>query len=126
MTKKEAFALYQTTEYTFLNRVGSNKSCFHRLEIKGTDEARILQQLVGWTSAQTLKEAIQKNQIRNFPITTNDIIREESIYDPQLPIIQGKSIIRIKEHHKTTPRISLPPLMAKHHQNMELDMDFSL
>ena len=94
MTKKEAFALYQTTEYTFLNRVGSNKSCFHRLEIKGADEARILQQLVGWPSAQTLKEAIQKNQIRNFPITTNEISRVEAIYGPQIPIIKVKAIRR--------------------------------
>ena len=32
----------------------------------------------------------------------------------------------IPDHHKTIPRIPLPPIMAKHHQNVELDMDFYL
>ena len=41
-TKNEAFAEDQTTEYTFLNTVDSNKSCFHRREIKGADKSRIL------------------------------------------------------------------------------------
>ena len=45
----------QTTDYKFLNTVDSNKSCFHKQEIKVEDEARILQQLLGWTSTQTLK-----------------------------------------------------------------------
>ena len=40
-----------------------------------------------------------------------------------MPIIQGKAIRRSPEHHKTITRISLPRLMAKHHQNVELAMD---
>ena len=86
-TKNEAFAEYQTTDYKFINTVDSNKSCFHRLEIKGLNEAIILQQLVGWPSTQTFKESIQKNQIRNFPITNGYISRAEAIYGPQIPII---------------------------------------
>ena len=124
-TKNEAFAEDQTTDYTLLNTVDSNKSCLHRREIKGADEGKILQQLVGWPSKKTLKEAIQKNQIRNFLTTTNDISRSEAIYGPQIPIIKGKAIRRSTEHHKIIPRIPLPPLMSKHHQNVELDMDFS-
>ena len=61
---------------------------------KRADESRILKQLVGWPSTQTIKEAIQNNQIRNFPITTDDISRAEAIYGPQIPIIQGRSIRR--------------------------------
>ena len=41
-TNNEAFAEDQTTDYTFLYTVDSNKSCFHIREIKGEDEARIL------------------------------------------------------------------------------------
>ena len=46
-TTNEAFAAYQTTDYTLLNTVDSNKSCFYRQEIKGTYKAIILQQLIG-------------------------------------------------------------------------------
>ena len=41
-----------------------------------------------------------------------------------MSIIQFKAIRRIPDHHKTIPGIPLPPLMAKHHQNVELAMDF--
>ena len=109
-TKNEAFAEDQTTDYIFLNTVDSNKSCFHRREIKGTDEARILQQLVGSLSTQTLKEAIQKNRLRKCPITTDDISRVEAIYGPQIPIIQGKETRRSPDHHKTTPSTPLAAL----------------
>ena len=37
-TINEAFAEDETTDYTFLNTVYSNKSCFHRREIKGADK----------------------------------------------------------------------------------------
>ena len=84
-TTNDDFSEEQTAEYTFLNTVDSNNSCFHRQYIKGSDEERVLQKLVGWPST-----SIQKNQIRNFLITTYDIIIAEPIYGPQIPIIQDK------------------------------------
>ena len=38
--------------------------------------------------------------------------------------IQVKAIIRSPYHHKIIPRINFPPLMAKHHQNVEIAMYF--
>ena len=69
-TENEDFSEDQTTDYTFLNTVDSNKSCFHRREIRVEDEARIFQQPVGWPSTKTFNEAIENDQIRNCPITT--------------------------------------------------------
>ena len=123
-TTNKNFSEYQNTYYTFINTVESNRSCFHRQEIKGVDGARILQKLIAWPSTQTLKEAAQKNQTRNCPITTDDISRSESIYGPQISIIQVKAIIRIPDHHKTIPMIPLPPIMTKYYHNVELSMDF--
>ena len=99
-------------------------SCFHRQEIKGAGEARRLQKLVGWSSTRNFKESIQNYQIRNCTVTTDDISKSEAIYAPQIPIIKGKATRRIPEHHKTIPRIPFPPLMAKHHQNVELSIHF--
>ena len=86
----------------------------------------MLQKLVGMPSTHNLKEAVQNYQIRNCPITTDDIIIAETIDDPQIPIIKGKSIRRISEYHKTIPRIPFTPLMAKHNHNVDLAMYFSL
>ena len=55
----------QVTDYIFMNTVESNKSYFHRREIKGAYASIILQQLIRWPSTSTLKEAIGKNQIIN-------------------------------------------------------------
>ena len=46
------------------------------------DEAIMLQKLVGMPSTHNLKEAVQNNQTRNCPITTDDIIIAETIDDP--------------------------------------------
>ena len=45
-TTNKDFEEDKTIDYKFLNAVYSNKSCFHRQEIKGPDEAIILQQLL--------------------------------------------------------------------------------
>ena len=47
-TTNEEFGKGQTTDYTFLSTVKSNKSCLHRWEIKDAEESRILQTLVRW------------------------------------------------------------------------------
>jgi len=51
------------TEYSFLSTVKDNKAYFHRREIEGADQARILQQLIDWPSIQEdYKEIISSNQ----------------------------------------------------------------
>ena len=66
----------QFTDYTVLNSADINKACFHQRKTKGADEAIIPQQIVRWPSTQTPKEAVRKNQIKNFPISIDDITRE--------------------------------------------------
>ena len=50
----------QVNDYTFLNTVESNKTYFYQIEIKGEGKATIPQKIVGWSSTQTLKEAVEK------------------------------------------------------------------
>ena len=76
--------------------------------MKEADKSRIVHKLVVWTSTQKLKESVGENQIRNFPITIDDINRAEKIYEPHIHIIIGKSFIRRPEYHTTTPNIPLP------------------
>ena len=50
----------QVNDYTFLNTVESNKTYFYQIEIKGEGKATIPPKIVGWSSTQTLKEAVEK------------------------------------------------------------------
>ena len=108
----------QVTGYTFLNTVQSNKSYFHRCEIKGFVIARLIQQLVGWLSSQALKKAVGKHQIINCPITIDNTNGTEAIYGPHIPIFHENYIRGSSEHHMTIQRIPLPPPHAKHHQHV--------
>ena len=90
----------QATNYSFLNAVHSNKSYFHKREIIGAGAARILLQLVGWPSTQSLKGAVEKKQIRNCPITIVNISLSQAIYGTKIPTIHGKIIRRRPEHKK--------------------------
>ena len=74
------------TEYSFLSTVKDNKAYFHKREIEGADNARILQQLLNWPSTQKIKEIIAGNQLRNCDITVDDINRAEAIYGPAVAI----------------------------------------
>ena len=74
------------TEYSFLSTVKDNKAYFHKREIEGADNARILQQLLNWPSTQKFKEIIAGNQLRNCDITVDDINRAEAIYGPAVAI----------------------------------------
>ena len=56
-----------------MSTVQSNKSYSHNREIEGSETERIILQLLGWPSTQALKGAAGENQIRNFPITINNI-----------------------------------------------------
>ena len=63
----------QVNDYIFLNALEINKSYRYRIEIKGADTAIILQKIIGCPSTQALKEAVVKNQIRNLPVTIDNI-----------------------------------------------------
>ena len=55
------------------------------------------------------KRSRWKNQIRNLPITIDDINRAETIYGPQIPIIKGRAVGRRPELHFQHP-LPTPPL----------------
>ena len=57
-------------------------------------------------------------------MTTDDINRSYAIDGTHIPVIQVKAIIIRPQHHNNTPRIPLTPIMAKHHQHVELAMYF--
>ena len=110
--------------YSFLSTVTSNKEYFHRTEIEGADNARELQQSIGWPSTQKLKKIVRRNQLRNCPVTVGDIDRADAIYGPAVPLLKGNTVRKRPEHVHEIERIPLPLPIADNYKNATLLMDY--
>jgi len=111
--------------YSFLETVQSNKKFFTQQEIEAADEARLLQQRIGWPSTSYFKGVVSKKLIKNCNITVDDINRADIIYGPPVPLLQGK-MIRKKPDGCKIKRIPLPLPVHKYHQDLELYIDVFL
>ena len=111
------------TEYSFLSTVKENKTYFHKREIEGADNARILQQLLNWPSTQNFKEIIASNQLRNCNTTVDDINRAEALYGPTVAMLKGKTVRKRTEHTQHRARVPIPAPILNHHREVRLFMD---
>ena len=59
-------------------------------------------------------------------VTADDINRGELIYGPLEPYIEGHMVRHKPPVHTKIEKIPLPPMVAMHHSNIALSMDFSL
>jgi hypothetical protein len=112
------------TEYSFLSTVKDNKAYFHKREIEGADNARILQQLLNWPSTQKFKEIIASNQLRNCNTTVDDINRAEAIYGPTVAMLKGKTVRKRPEHTQHRTRVPIPAPILSQHREVRLFMDY--
>jgi hypothetical protein len=113
----------EISPYCFLESVQDNKSYFSDAEIKGADNARILQQEMGWPSNTAFKNIIKNNLITNTEVTIDDVNRAELIYGTATPLLQGK-MVRVKPAINKIEKIPLPSPISKHHHNVNLCVDF--
>ena len=65
---------------------------FHISEIKGANDARILQSTIGFPSSTKFKIIGKVNQLWNWPTTVSDIDRADSIYGFQFFILKEKYV----------------------------------
>jgi hypothetical protein len=57
----------------FINTVSENKEFFTKRQIKSADLARTLYKTLSYPSMKDFKWVIQINQIKDFPVTVQDI-----------------------------------------------------
>ena len=115
----------KVSPYSFLGSVKDNKSYFTDNEIKGADEARQIQQEIGWPSITAFRNIIKNNLITNPEITIDDVNRAELIYGPATPLLQGK-MTRVKPNTNKIEKIPLPLPISTHHSNVNMCVDFFL
>ena len=80
--------------YSFLKTVADNKQYFSAQEIKGADTSRKLQEYLFFPSSTMFKGYVSQNLLTNYEITIDDINREEIIYGPLEPYVEGHMVRR--------------------------------
>ena len=110
--------------YSLLQTVTENKSYFTRQEIKGADTSRKLQEYLYYPGVNAYKDYVTHNLMNNCAITTDDVNRAEIIYGSPVPYLKGHMVRRKPQAHDKIEKIPLPPMIAQHHLDVALAMDF--
>jgi hypothetical protein len=113
----------QVNSYSFILSVDSNKAQFHRREIEGADQARALYKTIGRPSQKCFEHILEKNLIRNCPVTVADAKRAVFLYGPDIGSLQGKLTRTPPEHVPTLATINLPESILEHHKDVTVSID---
>ena len=92
--------------------------------MKGADTSKKIKEYLHHPSANTFKNYVQNNSINNCTVTPDDINRADIIYGPPVPYLQGHMVRRKHQVHDKIQKIPLPPMIAQHHLNIALHIDF--
>ena len=65
---------------------------YTKQDMKNTKVARELQGMVGHSVYREYKDMVSNKLFPNFPITTHDIINENSMFGPNLAGVKGNSV----------------------------------
>lgn len=76
---------------TYVTSVEEKKVKYTRQELTRAEEARKLQEKLGYPSTQALLDVLHGGAIINVPVTAHDVVRSVDIYGPSVPMLKGKS-----------------------------------
>ena len=112
------------SSHTFLQSVANNKQNFTRREIAHADRARRLYRHLGRPSEQQFQDILQKNLLRDCPVTPDDAKRAYHIYGPDLATLKGKTTNSTQPHVPTYRRVDIPAPILIEHNHITLCVDF--
>ena len=123
--KKDNTGLFTTPmekDINLLNTVDENKKYYTKRQVDRAEVARKLYQVIGYPSVRDYKHIIQTNQIKNCPVTIEDINISEKIFGPDVYAIKGKSV-RKKPKVVVNDYIEIPKDLIKAHKGIVLCAD---
>ena len=100
---------------------GQMKS-YSDLDIRRAKKARKLQETLGFPSTKALIKMVDKNQIKNCPITRQDILIADDMFGTNTNIVKGKTVRR-KPGHVREDIQDVPPDILKNYRNVTLGID---
>jgi hypothetical protein len=76
---------------TFVNTVSEKKQGFMKRQIKGADTARTLYKTLSYPSMKDSKWVIRSNQIKDCPVTVQDIYVAVKIWGNNIAALKGNT-----------------------------------
>ena len=79
------------TQFAFTETVAGNKKGFTKQQIKGAETAKSLYTTLSYPSVKDYKWAIHSNQIKNFPVTVEDVATASKIWGKNVDALKGNT-----------------------------------
>ena len=108
---------------SFVQTVHANKLLYNKRDIQGADQARLLQQQLGWPSNTAFARIINENLIHNSAVTIHDVRRAQHIYGTATPLLKG-TMIRTSPTNVNVHTFPLPQQILHQHPTLQLYIDF--
>jgi hypothetical protein len=108
--------------HVFVNTVSRNKEGLSQRQLKGAESARALYAKLGYPSTKDYKRVIQSNQIRDCPVTVQDVDNAHTIWGKNIVALKGKHT-RTKPIHVAGNFIKVPKEFLKLHKDVFMTAD---
>jgi hypothetical protein len=109
-------------DFTFVNTADDNKKAFSKRQLKGAELARTRYATLGYPLVKDFKWVIQSNQIKDCPVTVQDIVTAHQIWGKNIAALKGKTT-RHKSRHVATDFVKVPSAILKLHRYVTLAAD---
>jgi hypothetical protein len=76
-------------EFQFVETVVYNKKYFTKTQIDRADRARKMYQSIGYPSLKDFLHVLQTNQVKDCPVTVEDVKIAQKIYGPDIYALKG-------------------------------------
>ena len=107
---------------SMLTTVEDNKALYTKRQIAGAEKARALYQVIGYPSLRDFLHLLQTNQIKNCPVTAEDVKICQKIYGPDVYALKGKTV-RHKPRAVVNDYLEIPRELISAHQGIILFAD---
>ena len=108
--------------FAFVNTVSENKEGFTKRQIKGAEVARTLYATLSYPSWKDFKWVIRSNQIKDCPVTVQDVDVALKIWGKNIAALKGKTT-RAKPNPVARDFVKVPKELLKLHKEVFLTAD---
>jgi hypothetical protein len=111
-----------STGWAFINLVDDRKQEYTRRQYRDAVQARRIQNIIMFPSAQSYGKIVDSNLLPNCPILREDIANAEHLFGPNIGALKGKTVYRpgIPVHGRIE---SILPSICKQLEKLVIAMD---
>jgi hypothetical protein len=99
-----------------VSTVADKKSKYSNRDYSRAVLARKLQNIIGRPSTRTYSRIVQEQQLRNCPVTNEDIVAAEDIFGPNVRSLKGKTTRTTTEHVRSERTNILIKVMSRYRE----------